>query len=89
MAALLIVLIDLVLVAATVQGIGWGFHEYLFPDAPYGFVGATVNSTSILLLTIFGNYAVSLYDREVLVTRLGLLSRVVVATVGAIIGGLL
>ena len=89
MAALLFVLIDLVLVAATVQGIGWGFHEYLFPDAPYGFVGATVNSTSILLLTIFGNYAVSLYDREVLVTRLGLLSRVVVATVGAIIGGLL
>ena len=78
MGAFLIVLVDLLLVGAAVQGIGWSFHEYVFPDAPFGFVGATVNSVAILLLVLFGNYAVSVYDRDVLVTRAGLFSRIVV-----------
>jgi lipopolysaccharide/colanic/teichoic acid biosynthesis glycosyltransferase len=89
MAAFLIVLIDMLMVVATVQGVGWSFHEFVFPDSVFGFAGATVNSVSILLLVVFGNYSVSLYDRDILVTRAGLTSRVIVATSGAILGALL
>ena len=89
MSVFLLVIVDALCTAAMIQSVGWLYFESLFPDAPYGFEGATVQSLSFLILAVFSNYAVSLYDRDVLVARNGLFARVAVAAIGASVGSLM
>ena len=89
MGRLIMVLTDVVLAALTIEGVGALFHAFLFPDTQFGLESSTVQFIAIVALTVFWNYAVSLYDRDVLVSREALVPRVLVATVGATLGALL
>lgn len=83
-----LVLLDLLLAVTALEGMSWTVHRLLFTNVPYGEVGSTVHSSSILLFILFGNYAVGLYDRDVLVREGGLAPRVVASVGAATVGGL-